>query len=247
MRRFYLETSSITNNTAVLEGSEAHHIVQVLRLGKKDKVLLFDENGQEYEGTITSAHKRRVEVVLTKRSTTVRSDSVPAITIAQALLKADKMDFVVQKCTELGAKRLVPFWSQRTVVRGSPETLQHKWIHWCNIAIAAVKQSGIRGLPCVEQPIKFQDMLQRVPGENLLKLILWEQEHTVTLKQVVQREQKVQHQIVVVIGPEGGFADDEIECARAHGFIPTGIGTQTLRAETAAIAVMAMLCYEYML
>jgi len=242
IRRFYIDTRAINGTTAVLRDDEARHIARVLRLRPGDGISLFDDHGAEYDGMIQSLGARTVEVVLTSRHAPGTRDAGPALVLAQAVLKSDKMDFVIQKCTELGATGFAPFFSARTVPRWTPDASARKCAHWRNIVIAAVKQSGACRPPDVSEPVPFAALMRR-HYDGLLKLVLWEREHDMTLKRVL-RDRTAQHGIVVAVGPEGGFSEEEISSARSSGFVPVGLGTRTLRAETAAVAALAMICYE---
>ncbi|MCX8043126.1 MAG: 16S rRNA (uracil(1498)-N(3))-methyltransferase [Desulfobacterota bacterium] len=241
MRRFFIDKRNINGTKAIIEGKEARHAVRVLRLGQGNTIMLFDEDGSVYEGIITDIGKNTVAVDLV--TTTYRHDIIqPDIILAAAVLKSDKMDLVVQKCTELGVTKIIPFFSSRTVPQWGSEAAQKKRSHWNNIAVAAVKQSGARTVPLVDMPIPFDAMLQKMSTTDAARFIMWENEKDVTLKHVLHNTAR-ERSIAVVVGPEGGFTEWEISAARQCGFITTGFGPHVLRAETAAIAVLAIIYY----
>lgn len=243
MRRFFTDKTAGEGEKILLEGGEARHIARVLRLGKGDTVLLFDKNGNEYEAVIQDVGKRDVEVLILRKIRPERKPCGPDIVVAQAVLKSDKMDLVIQKCTEIGVSKITPFFSSRTIPKWSEETVEKKCRHWENIVVASVKQSGARMVPVVDRAMEFGELIHCRAFDDFLKIIFWEKESVTTLKMVLKKV-KTYRGIVAVVGPEGGFTDAEIELARCCNFITTGLGSHILRAETAAIAFLAILHYE---
>jgi 16S rRNA (uracil1498-N3)-methyltransferase len=152
------------------------------------------------------------------------------------------MDLIVQKCTELGVSRIMPFFSSRCIPRWDRDKAAHKQHHWQQIAISAVKQSGVRRVPVVDQAGSFEEALAG-SFEGFLKVLLWEQEKAVGLGSLLAARSGLKN-IVFVVGPEGGFSDAEADLARRHGFIAAGLGSTILRAETAPLAVLAIIGYE---
>ncbi len=241
-RRFHIQKQDIIADSIVLRGGEARHIARVLRLGKNDQVILFDNDGTEYHGIIEESKGGGVRVKINTAKSGLSHDAC-AITLAQAVIKSDKMNFITQKCTELGVAKILPFFSARTVPRWSGSTAGHKIQRLQDIAIAAVKQSGIRRVPTVEQAVGFADVMQREYG-GYLKLILWEKETDLSLKKAL-RSAPSADRIIFVVGPEGGFTDEEMRIARKNGFLPVGLGRFILRSETVPMTVLAILRYEY--
>lgn len=243
MRRFFVAHGAKEGEKILLAGSEARHISRVLRLKKGDTILLFDNEGREYEAVIQTVGKRDVEVVITDQLQQDQKTYCPDIVIAQAVLKSDKMDLVIQKCTELGVARIMPFFSSRTIPHWSEETVEKKCMHWKRIVIASVKQSCVRIVPVVDRPVRFEQLIHCRDFDGFLKILCWEKESVATLKMLLKHTVGCRG-VVALIGPEGGFNDAEVEHARRCNYSPAGLSPHILRAETTAIAFLAILHYE---
>ena len=225
-----------------MDGSEARHIGKVLRLGIGDKLCIFDENGWEYRAVITSKSSRLVEVRLLEKSPPRKELSVTFV-LGQALPKAQKMDFIVQKATELGISTIVPFCSTRSVPRLDDERSQRKHNRWQKIALEATKQCGRRIVPKIERIMSFEELLEKW-SDNSLKIMLWEDEKNSNLKKVL-KDTRPSESIISLIGPEGGFTEDEVAMARRVGFKTVSLGRYTLRTETAGLCLLGILHYEW--
>ena len=240
MSRFYVPTPQIEKGMLRIEGNEVKHIRRVLRLKAGDEIIVFDSLGKEYEGTIiektTSSVVIKIQnIFLSKR------DSPLDVTLAQSLLKGEKMDYLIQKATELGVKEIIPFFSSRSVPLLEKSGRLKRHHRWGRIAIEASKQCGRGVVPKIEPLQDYSEMLQLAsPGS--LRLILWEREGG-QLKEVLERS-KEKTRIFFIIGPEGGFSQEEVEEAKRAGFIPVTLGRRILRAETASLCLLSILQYE---
>jgi len=239
MRRFYLD-STPENDTAYIRGDEARHIEKVLRLGPGDSLELFDAGGNVYRAEIESLHRAEVTARICER-TTAELDTGARITLCQAVAKSQKMDLIVEKCTELGVTAIQPFFASRSVPRWDENKAAGRVQHWSNIARAAVKQSGARRPPSVEPVLSFKDMLAK-SYPDALRIMLWECEREISLRSLLA---DCPCQIVLVVGPEGGFANEEASLAASHGFQFAGLGNRILRVETAAIVAVGLAAYEF--
>ncbi len=239
---FYIERTADIDDTVVIRGSEARHIAKVLRYSIDDAVTLFDESGVHYAGVITDIGKGYVSVLIRSKQEPVQNDD-PEIIICQAVLKAKKNDFIIQKCTELGVAKIVPFVSSRSIPQWDAEKAENRRLHWQGIVTSAVKQSGIRKIPVVEPLLSYQKVIER-PYEGYTKIVLYENECEAGLKKALEA---VEHpvKIVVVVGPEGGFTENEVQLARDNDFRSVGLGDLILRAETVPIAVLSILRYHF--
>ncbi len=238
MRYFFVNPDCITGNTVVLEGAEAHHLRTVLRMTTGDAIGLFDGTGSIFEATLRQITPQRIEAAITRHSQAPAAP--PRIILAQALLKSAKMDLIIQKATELGIDSLAPFTSRYTEVkRENP----NKPSRWQRIVLEACKQCG-RPIPLSIPPARpFADLLRQADSSDL-KFMLWEKETSRSLAAFTgeQRQQlTTAASIFCLIGPEGGFAEEEVSAARAAGFTTFSLGPRILRAETAALATMAIL------
>jgi 16S rRNA (uracil1498-N3)-methyltransferase len=240
MRRFYLDNQPVSG-TVTLTGDEARHIVRVLRLKRDDEIVLFDASGTAYSGRIAERTDDSVTVRIIETFAPDSHDS-PRVVLVQAVLKSQKMDLIVQKSTELGVSNIIPVFSSRCITRWDTDKAAQKQHHWQQIVISAVKQSGVRRMPVVEQAGDFEEALAR-PFDGFLKVLLWEQEKAVGFGSLLAAHRTFTG-IVFVVGPEGGFSDAEVELARRHGFMTAGLGAAILRAETVPLAVLAIIGYE---
>lgn len=242
MRRFFLEKNTIQDGKATIRGSEARHIGRVLRLGVGDTVYLLDENGWEYKANIISKRSNLVEVELLKKNPPIADPSLTVV-LGQALPKAKKMDFIVQKATELGVTTILPFFSERTIPSLNDEQINKRRIRWKKIAQEATKQCGRSVVPQIGDMLSFKDMLKEC-DDNSLKIILWEDEKDIKLKQVLSNDEPYQ-KVIILIGPEGGFTIEEVDIARRAGFTSVRLGKHILRTETVGLCLLAILQYEW--
>lgn len=254
MRRFFIEEDNITGNRVIIKGEEARHIAQVLRIKEKDKIKVFTGKGREYLIKITKASKREVIGDILKE-TELKTEPMVPITLVQGLPKKDKMDFIVQKATELGVKKVIPIITQRTIVKLDRERAKARQVRWQRIALEAAKQSGRVIIPKVDQVTTFIQSLDIMNKENL-NLIPWEEEETTSLKEVLkpftvhrsftplEGETSLTGPVTIFIGPEGGFTPDEVKQAKERGAIPVSLGPRLLRTETAGLVTLALILYE---
>jgi len=242
IRRFFVEEiKGAIGGSCVIAGSEARHILKVLRMGRGDAFVLMDRAGNRYSAIIESVKGEEVVVKLEERLP-VPESPVLEITLCQAVLKSSHMDYLIEKTSELGVRRVLPFTSERTVVK--IDASANKVRRWADIAISAAKQSN-RGVPAdVTPPVSFHDMLKQYKDADCLKTILWEREDSRDLKELMRPSAPGMH-FIGMVGPEGGFSPDEVSEAVDSGFIPVSLGRRILRAETAAITLVAVVQYEW--
>ena len=234
MRRFFLPTSHLHDSQAVIDGMEFHHLRHVLRLQVGDGILLCDEHGTEYQGTITTLSPTNAEVNITHKTPATPRFS---LTLAQGLLKGQKMDLVIEKTTELGVTRIVPLITKFTVARLREGHHQDRLQRWHRIAQSAAKQSG-SPVPHLAPPQSLADFLHSVP-DTIPTLPLHEKEHRATLKHFAERRPGLSA-LYVIVGTEGGFADEEVAQARQAGCHILSLGSHVLRAETASLVAVSL-------
>ena len=243
LRRFFVEEIRIDDGTCVISGSEAKHISTVLRMRAGDRFILMDDRGSRFQAVIEAVSPKGVRAVLEKPLPNPPPSPVH-ITLCQALTKSRAMDSLLQKTSELGVDHIVPFYSERTTVEYEKERLVNKMRHWHEIAISAAKQCG-RGIPVViDPPVLFRTVIEKWGELNALKVVLWEEEESKDLKSAL-RSSTPSPNFVGIIGPEGGFSREEISSAGAAGFVPVSLGKRILRADTAAITMVAVVQYEW--
>ena len=241
MARLFVEPAKLTDEVVVLADEDHRYLTRVLRLGVDDTVTLFDGKSVEATARITRVGPRALELKIEERHAVSAIDR-PHVTVIQALAKGDKLDLVVQKATELGAARIIPVTTTRAIQRLDANTLRtmSRRSRWQKIAREAARQSGRLDVPEVEAVTALTTAMQASP-KDALKLLLWEGARQTTLRSVLPDEPP--QQIVIAVGPEGGFTVEEVEAARHAGFTPVGLGPRILRTETAALVVLAILGY----
>lgn len=244
MRRFFVQAIPPGTGTFVITGSEARHITRVLRMGVGDRLVLMDQDGYRVQSRIEAVQGRSVTVLL-ERPLPAPHESPVAVTLCQALLKARAMDFVIQKASELGVRHILPFTSERTVVRVDQEKPSSRIRHWREIAVNASKQSDRAKPPEVALPCSLPALLERLASETAVKLLLWEDEKSQDLKALIKERSARPGAVMGIVGPEGGFGLQEVERIRRAGFVSVSLGNRVLRAETAAVALAAILQYEW--
>jgi len=225
-----------------LTGEDRQYVTSVLRMRKNERLLLFDGAGCEYEAVILGQNQERVQLEIVKK--TIIQGNALQITLAQSLPKAKKMDFIIEKACELGATRIIPFLSSRSVPQLKPDKTVAKQIRWQKIAQEAARKCHSAGIPEVSDILDWGNML-RCADDQTEKIIFWEEETGRTLKQLLRKKQpKKSRDFFLIVGPEGGFAREEIEFAERMGFKSASLGRQILKVETAALAILAMIQYE---
>ena len=227
----------------MIKGAEAIHMVRVLRMRPGDRMVLMDGKGRRFQAAVGEIGRHEVRALLEARLPNP-SPSPVEITLLQALIKSGPMDYLIQKTSELGADRLIPFEAIRSVVRPDETRLTKKLTHWKKVAASAAKQSGRISPLVVESLSSLGDLLQCYEKAPALKVIPWEGEETMDLKRMLATAPR-NGQFVGMIGPEGGFSNEEVGLAQAAGFIPVSLGWRILRAETAAIAMTAIVQYAW--
>jgi 16S rRNA (uracil1498-N3)-methyltransferase len=217
-------------------GSDAHYLKDVLRSKPGDLIDLLDGTGMIYRAKITKLEKDRISCEIIS-SQEAKSEPAVKITLAQALPKGHKMDFIVEKCTELGVSRIIPVLTERAVAKSA------KLERWRKIAKEAAEQSGRAIIPEIYELTTFDDIL-KLSKDYALAIIPWEAEENISLKSTLTTYPPNHlSTILVLIGPEGGFSQKEVEKAKKAGFESVSLGKRILRAETAGMATLAMVLY----
>lgn len=228
METFYAEPARIGASTLTLVDDEHLHLVRVLRAGPGDRIAVVDGAGGSYDAVITSISREGVLCSIEGRHPGRNELPVP-VTLAPALLKNPaRFDVAVEKATELGVVRIVPLRTERVI--GTSAKVER----WSGLALAAMKQCGRCVWPVVSAPVEFARFLETVPADAL-KLIPHEQA-SLPMSAALSGGGK---EVVICIGPEGGFTEGEIALASGAGFTPVNLGSRRLRAETAAVAALA--------
>jgi 16S rRNA (uracil1498-N3)-methyltransferase len=239
--RFFISPEQVCDQSITISGEDVRHIATVLRMKTGDELLLCDGEGVEYSVKIAKFSKSEITTDVKARAR--REIRHPLITLGQGLPKSDKMDWIVQKATELGVANIVPLITERTIVKVKDEG--KRIARWQKIAREAAMQSNRPDIPLVEAIRRFSGFL-RTPHSALetLRLLPWE-EGTEPIKNILRQKPGVKC-IIVLIGPEGGFSAHEAEMAKEKGYHLVSLGQNILRTETAAMAALSMIGYEFL-
>ena len=239
MPQVFVQPADLTQDSFVIRGKEAHHLIRVLRKKTNDEIALFDGQGHQFRGKLTRLDGDRNEihgVILEKKSSSRRTHK---LILYQGLPRGAKFDYVIEKATELGVDGIVPFLSQKNPIQSPSET---KVPRWEQVAQAAAKQCNRPEVPSVEGPRPLEDLAPHL--KNGLSLLLWEKEKTRQLKSLLQEKLSFHNLINIIIGPEAGFTAGEAEFLGSCGAIPVTLGQRILRTETAGLAVLSIINYE---
>ncbi|MDH3345095.1 MAG: 16S rRNA (uracil(1498)-N(3))-methyltransferase [Desulfobacteraceae bacterium] len=238
MRYFFIEHAQSTGSTLVITGSDARHIKTVLRLKSGDKIGLFDGKGFEYQAKIVDLSTGRVKVSVIRRFPSA-AESPVQITVAQGFLKEKKMDGLVRQLSELGINKWNPFIADRSVPRPDKKQLSARTKRWEKISKEAIKQCKRGCIMEIGDTVSFEEILNLSQTADL-KIAFWENELQ-PLNAELPRPDRNINKIYVLLGPEGGFTQQEIESARDRGFVTASLGPRILRAETATVAACVLL------
>lgn len=243
MRRFFVERVDPTSDQVRVLSPEADHITRVLRMGPGDRLILMDGTGRRFQAVVRSARPGEV-LLLLERPLPAPSPSPVEITLCTSLLKSRPMDLLIQKTSELGVHRVQPLVCRRTTVRLPQNRIQSRLRHWGEVARSAAKQAD-RAVPArVVPPAALEEVLAAWRESSFPKVLLWEGEAATDLKALLRGTGPAEG-VAIVVGPEGGFDESEVLAARDAGFVPVSLGRRILRAETAAMAVVALVQYEW--
>jgi 16S rRNA (uracil1498-N3)-methyltransferase len=241
MHRFFISPEAIRDTRVLLRGPIVHQIRDVLRMQIGDTITLLDNTGNAYRAELVTLDHEALRARILETS---KLDTEPAarITLYQGLLKGQKFDWVLQKGTELGITTFVPMLTERCIVGNLDDVSSARMERWQRIVAEAAEQAGRAILPEIATVMMFSNACTYAARKGL-SLIPWEGERSRSLRQALQNvpESKM---INIFIGPEGGFAEDEISVAQSHRIIPVSLGPRILRAETAGLAAAAAILYE---
>jgi 16S rRNA (uracil1498-N3)-methyltransferase len=241
MNRFFLSPQNITAQAVTFPADIGHQIRRVLRLREDEKVLVLDNTGSAYEVSLLYSVDGEVHGEIQKR---ISLDAEPSIQLSLyiGLTQREKFEWILQKGTELGVSRFVPFTSERSLIQ-KYEIAEKKSQRWQKIIQEAAEQSHRGRIPVLASALSFPIAVKQALGEHQICIIPWEEEQAVSLRSSLT-EASSAVRIAVMIGPEGGFSPVEVQSARECGMIAVTLGKRILRMETAALAAAAMVMYH---
>ncbi len=234
--RIYSAAALSSGLRTELDDQAFAHLIRVLRMNDGDPVRLFNGDGHEYAGQLCDVQKKSASVLV---GDILRSeaDTPLKLQLGQVVSKGDRMDFTIQKATELGISDITPLWSERCEVRLKGERLDKKMEHWQKVAISACEQSGRNRIPTIHQPQYFADWAKNNNAD--VRLLLHPH------RQKPLRDYPQPANVALLVGPEGGFSEQEVEMAMSSGFAGLTLGPRILRTETAALAALSVFQFQW--
>ena len=241
MHRFFVP--QLYNEEMYIEGVDARHISKVLRMQPGDKLQIVSDDGVSAMAEITAIASERVSVRCLEKLAESHEPRVRLV-LAQGLAKGEKMDFIIQKAVEMGAYSVIPVAMEHSVVRLDGAKAAKKVERWQKIAESAAKQSKRDIIPQVQQVQSMAEML--ASGDYETKIIAYECEDRLSLKAALKAAEAAGgiKELLLIIGPEGGISEGELELARQAGAVPVSLGRRILRAETAGLVAISAIFYE---
>lgn len=239
LSRVYLDNPLALNALISLPKEIAHYLSNVLRLRVDDELLVFNSQQGEFRARVIAVTKRAVDIELLEKKRGVHDSARQTslcVHLILGLSRGDRMDFAVQKSTELGVNEITPIYTEYGEVRLKPERVEKKLQHWQKIAISACEQSGRVDVPVIHKPISVMELSL---GGSMNKWML-EPSGSDALPHCI-----AENNCVLLVGPEGGFSANEIDWAQGNDFQIVALGSRILRTETAPVAALAILQHKY--
>ena len=245
MYKFFVSNNQIRDKEVNIIGEDVNHIKNVLRLNLDEKIIVCNKDtAKSYIATIMNISKEKVMCNIIEENASTTETTVN-IDLFQGLPKSDKMEYIIQKTTELGVKHIYPVSLERCVVKIDKKDENKKISRWQKIAESAAKQSKRDFIPIVENIINFENICKSISKYDII-LLAYENEESNTIKQELQKIQKKENaNIGVVIGPEGGFTEKEVKALISAGAKCVTLGKRILRTETAPIVMLSDIVYEF--
>lgn len=240
MSRFYVPEEAVKGNRISISGKEAHHILDVMRLKVSDEVVVFDGKGKEYVGKVMEIGRKSLMLEVVK-CRGIPQEKKYSITLIQAIPKKNKMDYIVEKATELGVDTIIPVMTARTIPDWDEAKRSDVVLRWQKISKEASKQCGRITLPQIKPLAGLGETIKNSNG-YVSKLMAALAGEPIKLKDALK--ECPEGKIAVAIGPEGDFTTEEIGMAAKSGFKTVDLGPRVLKSDTAALAVLAIIDYE---
>lgn len=244
MRRFFAAPESVQGDTIVFDAETARHMGKVLRLSLGEQVTVATGDGTAYLVELESFSKDAVTGRIVERMENLQETAIEVV-LYQGMPKGDKLELIIQKCTELGVSAVVPVESSRSVVHLDSGKAAKKLERWQKIAQEASQQSKRVQVPTVGPYYNWKQFLQHLSQQDGLTIVFWEDEQTQSLKSLLRSQTEKPTRINLVVGPEGGLSEEEVAQLRALGAVSASLGKRILRTETAGMAGISMIMYEF--
>lgn len=243
MHRFFVDSHQINENIIRIIGKDVNHIKNVLRFNLKDKVEIVNSTTKQlYICEIKALQSDYIECYILEKKKENNESNI-YIHILQAIPKFEKMEWIIEKCTELGVSEFTPVMMNRCIVKLDSKTQDKKIQRWRKIAEVAAKQSKRDIIPTVNSCISIDKIYEIVQNYDIV-LVAYENEKKYTLKQAIEIEKKNNYRVAIIVGPEGGISQEEISKFSLFNFKIVSLGRRILRTETAPIVMVANIIYE---
>ncbi len=242
MRRFFIEKKYIDGNNALITGKDVNHLKNVLRLKQGEDVHVFDGTGIEYEAKIKNVAPDEIAIELVCEFSSNLASPVE-VTIGQAFLKDKKMDTIVRHLTELGMVRWIPFMASRSIPSPNMKRLTQRKERWQKIVKESLKQCKLSYLPEIYDTVSYDELLT-LSDDCDLKVFFWEEE-VISLTSIKKTIEKTPKKIFIMLGPEGGFSEEEANAAKEKGFITASLGPRIMKADTASVAALTLIQFIF--
>lgn len=236
--RIFIQQKLSSKKLIMVDKTISHHLINVLRLKPNSPVIIFNGEGGEYRGQVTKANKKATEIQLNDFVETQR-DPFLKIELLQSVVRQDKMDWIIQKAVELGVSVITPVLTDYTNIKIDAAKIEKRMAHWKKIIVSATEQCGRCDMATLNPPIKLNEWLsQKKPYD--VKLVCHPGSASFDLKKMASAKS-----VCVLIGPEGGLSEEETHLTAENGFQIYNMGPRILRAETAAVAILAVLQHQF--
>ncbi|BFM50250.1 16S rRNA (uracil(1498)-N(3))-methyltransferase [Marinomonas sp. THO17] len=232
--RIYINTELSENQTLTLPDTSFQHLCKVLRLKSGHPLRVFNGQGGQYHATLCDVEKRSANIT-TSRFEDLNNESLVKVTIGQTLSRGERMDYAIQKSVEAGVFAIQPLFSERCEVKLEDKRIEKRLAHWQQVAISATEQCGRGVVPEIRMPMALEDWLDEC--NQMLKFTL----HHHSDKSIKNYSLKTDQQVGLLIGPEGGLTDREVQLSEKQGFNPITLGPRVLRTETAPVVALSVI------
>ncbi len=243
---YFIRSEQIKDKVVAVDDHLAHHLRNVLRLREGETLFLVDERPRRYHCRVTLSSSSRFVLTIEKEEGPPEENQ-PVIRLGIGLLKGEKMDWVIQKATELGVSRISPLVTQRVIARPRPNRTDHQQRRWEKVATEAAQQSGRWEIPSLDLPGGLTDFMMETAGERFKLMFMQEAPQKEAIGELIRSSlaSSLSLHATLLIGPEGGWDQSEQAEGVRYGYTPLSIGPRTLRAETAALAALSIVQYGF--
>lgn len=242
MHRFFVPKEQITVPLVTITGSDVNHIARVLRLKPGEEIVVSDGIGGECLAEITYIDPKKVEALI-KESFISHNEPPMDVYLLQGLPKGEKMEFIIQKCTEIGIRKIIPVNMERTIVRLAGDKAEKRRERWRRIAEEAAKQCQRSKVPEIASICSLSEAIKQLP-EGTTLIMPWEEERNMGMKTFLRNRLGFSGSLALIIGPEGGITKEEAMISEEYDVQKVSLGPRILRTETAGLVALSIVLYE---